>query len=147
MISQYFISAKLLVNGYKQIAIFSRWYTCNGTSVHVVRFLFQQSTLTYYEKVDTNRSRYLVWDTKLLNFLSQCFSKRHWYAMGGMVGFEIKGRSQSFSFWINFFQIWDTALNFNIMKFHCNFWYSNQSRFWNFPTFWNDRTWNFTIVS
>ena len=29
------------------------------------------------------------------------------------------------------------------MKFYCNFWYCNQYRFWNFPTFWNDRTWNF----
>ena len=38
----------------------------------------------------------------------------------------VKGRSQSFSFWIYFFQIWDTSLNFNIMKFHCNFWYCNQ---------------------
>ena len=32
-----------------------------------------------------------------------------------------KGRSQSFSFWIYFFQILDTALNLNIMKFHCDF--------------------------
>ena len=39
---------------------------------------------------------------------------------------NLKGRSQSFSFWIQFFQIWDTALNLNIMKFHCDFWYCNQ---------------------
>ena len=39
---------------------------------------------------------------------------------------SVKDRSQSFSFWIYFFQIWDTALNLNIMNFHCNFWYRNQ---------------------
>ena len=42
------------------------------------------------------------------------------------IGSAIKGRSQSFSFWINFFQNWDSALNLNIMKFHCDFWYCNQ---------------------
>ena len=28
------------------------------------------------------------------------------------------------------------------MKFHCNLCYCYQSRFWDFPTFWNDTTWN-----
>ena len=46
---------------------------------------------------------------------------------------DIKDRSHAFSFWIYFFQIWDTALNLNIMKFHCNFRYWNQKDFKIFP--------------
>ena len=38
-----------------------------------------------------------------------------------MILLKIKGRSQSFSFWIYFFQIWDTALILTLWSFIVTF--------------------------
>ena len=84
-----------------------------------------------------------IWDLYLISIIIEILKLQPFLQRIVCSGGTLKDRSHAFSFRIYFFQIWDNALNLNIMKFHCNLCYCYQLKFWDFQTFWNCRTANF----